>query len=94
MENSNVVFPSPTPPQKIEIGEIQQLSKLINSVCGLYRFSITKFQITAFAEHSDVPIVINLSELPDELREGLHNYATRLIADKHLLKAKSIIQNS
>lgn len=86
MSNTNVVFPSPT----LEVEALQELAastnKAISTICKIVRAKKVRLHLSAVCDDdTEHPLVISLSELPTEIWNGLHTYATRLIADQHTI---------
>lgn len=89
MSSINVKIPSPT----LEVEALQALAastnKAIATICKIVRAKKVRLRLSAVCDDdTENPLVITLSELPTEIWNGLHTYATRLIADQHTINAE------
>ncbi len=60
----------------------KNLTSAINASVSIFNCKNAKLHITAITDNSHRPHVIKLDELPEELRQAFHDYATRLIAER------------
>lgn len=54
----------------------------INKLCKIFNSKEALLHIVAFVDGVQTPLVVSLSEIPDEIRQGIHDFTTRLIAER------------
>jgi hypothetical protein len=64
----------------------EALTKQITTACNVFRSKKATIELTVLVEDNLLsPQVLSLSDLPQEFRKAFHDYATRLIAERHQL---------
>jgi hypothetical protein len=88
MENLLLKNSSPTLLQAYR----EAITKHITTACNVFRSKKATITLTVLVEDLPTPQVLTLSELPQEFRKAFHDYATRLIAERHQLDREILKQ--
>jgi hypothetical protein len=86
MQNQTLQNPSPTLGGEQLKSKLDQLKLSISKWCKIIRLPKEPTKVLISIDTPDGKEVFLLSEIPPELHQAFHDYATRLVAEKYELE--------